>query len=64
MPVPHRVVKLPTCWKAVPGDCIDCPGQARAQRLEQIHQTLNRLGLKADTKVADAQAVEKWWNGE
>ncbi len=36
----------------------------RAQRLEQIHQNLNRLGLKADTKVADAVAVEKWWNGE
>lgn len=36
----------------------------RAQRLEQVHQNLDRLGLKADTKVADAAAVEQWWNGD
>lgn len=47
-----------------------CPGVAltaldtRTQRLELIHQNLRRLGLKADTKVADAAAVEEWWNGD
>jgi 16S rRNA (cytosine967-C5)-methyltransferase len=47
-----------------------CPGivltalDKRAQRLEQVHQNLDRLGLKTDTKVADAAAVEKWWKGE
>ena len=47
-----------------------CPGivltalDKRAQRLEQIHQNLNRLGLEADTKVADAAAVEDWWSGD
>jgi len=34
------------------------------QRVEQIHQTLDRLGLTAETRVADAMAVETWWNGE
>ena len=47
-----------------------CPGivltalDKRAQRLEQVHQNLDRLDLKTDTKVADAAVVEKWWNGE
>ena len=36
----------------------------QAQRVEQIQQNLDRLGLKADTIVADATAVEDWWNGE
>jgi 16S rRNA (cytosine967-C5)-methyltransferase len=32
------------------------------QRVEQIHQTLNRLSLKANVLVADAAAVESWWD--
>ena len=35
----------------------------QAKRVEQIHQTLNRLGLAADTMVADAAVVESWWTG-
>jgi 16S rRNA (cytosine967-C5)-methyltransferase len=34
------------------------------QRIEQINQNLHRLGLKAETVVADATAVETWWNGD
>jgi len=34
------------------------------QRVEQVDQSLHRLGLKAKTVVADATAVETWWNGE
>ncbi len=47
-----------------------CPGieltvlDRQEQRVEQIQQTLNRLGLTADTLVADATAVESWWKGE
>lgn len=47
-----------------------CPGIAltaldrQAQRLEQIHQTLERLDLKAETKLADAVKVGDWWKGE
>jgi 16S rRNA (cytosine967-C5)-methyltransferase len=47
-----------------------CPGidltalDRQAQRLEQVQQTLNRLGLNANTMVADAAATEDWWNGE
>jgi len=47
-----------------------CPGvtltalDKRAHRVEKIHQNLDRLGLKAHTIVADAAAVENWWDGE
>jgi len=47
-----------------------CPGieltvlDRQAHRVEQIHQTLNRLGLTAKTLVADAMAVENWWKGD
>ena len=47
-----------------------CPGielialDKQAKRLEQVQQTLNRLGLKAETQVADAVFIENWWNGE
>ena len=34
------------------------------QRVEQIHENLQRLGLTAKTIVADATATEEWWNGE
>jgi 16S rRNA (cytosine967-C5)-methyltransferase len=34
------------------------------QRVEKIHQTLDRLGLAADTRVADAALTGGWWNGE
>ena len=34
------------------------------QRIEQIDQNLRRLGLKAETVVADATAVETWWKGK
>ena len=36
----------------------------QAQRVEQIKQNLDRLGLKAETTVADAMAVDTWWKGE
>lgn len=34
------------------------------QRVEKIHQTLDRLGLAADVRVADAALTGDWWNGE
>lgn len=34
------------------------------KRVEQIHQTLERLGLKAVTQVADAVDVDSWWSGD
>jgi len=34
------------------------------QRVEKIHQTLNRLGLEADTQVADATLINRWWKGQ
>lgn len=36
----------------------------QAQRVEQINQNLDRLGLKSETIVADAVAVDSWWKGE
>lgn len=36
----------------------------QAQRIEQINQNLNRLGLSAETIVADATAIDTWWKGE
>ncbi|MEN9545266.1 MAG: rRNA ((967)-C(5))-methyltransferase RsmB [Pseudomonadota bacterium] len=33
------------------------------QRLTRVDETLNRLGLKARTQVADARAVDTWWDG-
>ena len=36
----------------------------QAQRLEQVHQTLERLNLSANTLLADAAATEDWWKGE
>ena len=47
-----------------------CPGidltvlDRQAKRVEQIHQTLDRLGLRAETKLADAVHVEDWWSGK
>ncbi|WNO04959.1 16S rRNA (cytosine(967)-C(5))-methyltransferase RsmB [Rhodoferax mekongensis] len=34
-----------------------------SQRTERIYQTLNRLGLSATVKTADAAHPETWWNG-
>ena len=34
------------------------------QRIEQINQNLRRLGLTAETLVADATTVEAWWKGK
>lgn len=34
------------------------------KRVEQIHQTLGRLGLDADVRHADAADTDAWWNGE
>lgn len=34
-----------------------------AQRCERIHQNLNRLGLKAQVKAADAGQPDTWWDG-
>ena len=36
----------------------------QAQRIEQIDQNLRRLGLNAESIVADATAIEAWWKGE
>ena len=35
-----------------------------ARRVELIQQSLNRLSLTADIHVADAAAIETWWNGK
>jgi 16S rRNA (cytosine967-C5)-methyltransferase len=46
-----------------------CPGMEltaldrQAQRLGQIHQNLERLGLQAKTLVADASTPAEWWSG-
>jgi 16S rRNA (cytosine967-C5)-methyltransferase len=32
------------------------------QRAQRIHDNLNRLGLSADVKVADAEDTESWWD--
>lgn len=34
------------------------------QRCERIHETLQRLGLKATVLATDAGASASWWNGE
>ena len=34
------------------------------KRLGQIQQNLERLGLSATLKTADANATQNWWNGE
>ena len=34
-----------------------------AQRCERIHQNLDRLGLKAQVKAADAGQPHTWWDG-
>ena len=36
----------------------------QAQRVDQIKHNLRRLGLKAKIVVADATAVESWWDGK
>lgn len=47
-----------------------CPGieltvlDRQRSRVEQIHQNLDRLGLKAETLVADATESESWWDGQ
>ena len=35
-----------------------------AQRAEKIHQTLERLGLRCNIKVADATRTTEWWDGK
>lgn len=46
-----------------------CPGieltvlDRQAQRVEQINETLQRLGLDASPRVADALASDDWWDG-
>ncbi|UUX95929.1 16S rRNA (cytosine(967)-C(5))-methyltransferase RsmB [Aquabacterium sp. J223] len=34
-----------------------------AQRLARVHATLNRLGLNAELKAADARDTAAWWDG-
>ncbi|GIX24855.1 MAG: ribosomal RNA small subunit methyltransferase B [Caldimonas sp.] len=34
-----------------------------AQRLQRVRQTLDRLGLQAELKVADARHTAAWWDG-
>jgi 16S rRNA (cytosine967-C5)-methyltransferase len=47
-----------------------CPGldvlalDRQAPRVEKIHLTLERLGLQASVKLADATASETWWDGK
>ena len=47
-----------------------CPGiqltvlDKHSDRIEQIHQNLVRLGVKAEVKTADATDTASWWNGE
>jgi 16S rRNA (cytosine967-C5)-methyltransferase len=47
-----------------------CPGidltilDRQAKRVQQIDQNLLRLGLIADTQIADAGAIKSWWKGE
>jgi len=47
-----------------------CPGieltvlDKQSNRVDQIHQNLERLSLSADTLVADAAAPEDWWDGK
>jgi 16S rRNA (cytosine967-C5)-methyltransferase len=36
----------------------------QASRVEQIDETLQRLGLTANTRVADAVATGDWWDGK
>jgi len=36
----------------------------QAGRAEKIHHTLERLGLRADIKVADASSSDEWWDGK
>lgn len=36
----------------------------QASRVVQIHENLDRLGLKATVKVADSASPEGWWNGK
>ena len=35
-----------------------------AQRLERVRGTLDRLGLDASLKAADAENISAWWDGE
>jgi len=47
-----------------------CPGidltvlDRQEKRVEQIHQTLDRLGLTAEVQLADAANPEHWWSGQ
>ncbi len=36
----------------------------QAERIEQIQQNLDRLGLAAATTAADALLTDEWWNGK
>jgi len=36
----------------------------QAHRIEQVHQNLQRLGLNAETRVADATDTSAWWDGQ
>ena len=47
-----------------------CPGidlmvlDRQEKRLEKVHQTLDRLGLRANMQLADAALTQEWWDGE
>lgn len=45
-------------------DCEVTALEVDAQRSERIHQTLERLALKAKVMVADAGDVASWWSGQ
>lgn len=37
--------------------------EVQARRARRIHENLDRLGLRADVRVADAADVSAWWDG-
>ncbi len=63
MPVLHRVGRRPILLESC--EALELTVLDRqAQRIEQINQNLQRLGLEAQPMVADATDTETWWNGE
>jgi len=55
-----KTAHLLECCKGIELTVLD----RQPQRIKQINQNLHRLGLKAETVVADATDVESWWKGQ
>ncbi|MCB2039728.1 MAG: 16S rRNA (cytosine(967)-C(5))-methyltransferase RsmB, partial [Rhodoferax sp.] len=45
-------------------DCTVTALDVDPARCARIHQTLERLGLQADVRAADAAQPASWWQGE